>query len=494
MYCQQLVAASVVNQSSSFLPVLSKSRTFQVATSTSSPPCFSRSMKSSNLVFCPHATKCSSMPSLTDPTTIDLKLTIQRCSTVVPWKETEKRIMFLSDLEQYLNINFGTISFFSANSNFPPETVVDKLEIAFRKALVYYDYLAGRLRFNSEEGRLEIDCNSAGAGFVVISSELSMADLGDLVSSSPSFQQLETMRPEKCLFVMQVIMFKCGGFAITTCINHVTLDGWSLQMFLNNLTSLLANDEILSTPNNDRQLLSAQPPTHLTFPHLQGINLDLAPKAFQVKSLKPESKVYRLSPDNIMKLKEKAMENGKRDSTGAGFSTFKVVTAHIWRCKGLARNAESDPDKKSTIHFPVHMRPRLQNPPLPLSYTGNVTIDAPWTTTRRELEQQPFSQLVEMVSNAVSKITEEHIRSIIESGEWLSGFPHGDVIVSSWMTLGFNDVEYPWGTAKCTCPLPVSDWNDIIIMLPAENSDGVNIVVTLPPDEMAKFQTLFHKL
>ncbi|KAF9623767.1 hypothetical protein IFM89_005274 [Coptis chinensis] len=433
--------------------------------------------------------------------TMDLKLTMKRCSTLIPWNDTERRTMFLSDLEQYLNFNIGTISFFSASSNFPPETVLAKLEKAYRKALVYYDYLAGRLKINTQQGRLEIDCNSAGAGFVVISSELALAELGDLVSSIPAFLQLETMRPEKCLFVIQVILFQCGGFAITTCMNHVTFDGWSLKMFLHDLTYLFANDNLLISPYNDRQPLSIPSPSHLTFPHLKDLDLELAPKghesdltSFQVKSLELETKIFRFEPNDIINLKEKAVKDGSKDYTGgAGISRFKVITAHTWRCKALARNAGKDPEKKSAIHYPVDIRPRLKCPQLPPSYTGNATIDVNWKATCRELEEKPFPELVEMVSNASSEITEEYIKRIIDSGEWLSGFPHGDVIVSSWMNLGFEDVEYPWGKPKCVCPLVLSDWNDIIILFRENKCDGrANILVTLPHEEMDKFQSLFQ--
>ncbi|KAF9623710.1 hypothetical protein IFM89_004090 [Coptis chinensis] len=416
---------------------------------------------------------------------------VKRCSTVVPWKKTARRIMFLSDFEQYLNWNVGAIAFFSANSEFPPERAVGELEIAFRKALVYYDYLAGRLRLNSEEGRIEIDCNSAGAGFVVISSELTLAEVGDLVSSSPAFQQLETMIPDKCLFAIQVTSFKCGGFAIAIRMKHLIFDAWGLRMFLNDLTSLIANDHLSVAPYNDRQPLSITPPSHL--PHLRGLKVLESDKTFQVS--KPASKIFRLGPEDILNLKKKAIpQENSKDYTGGPITRYKVITALIWRCKALARNAGNDPERNSTLHCPVNIRPKLQHPQLPPSYTGNAFIVATCTATFQELEEQPFSELVEMVSNALSNIKEDDIRGIIESGQWLKGFPHGDVVVTSWLNMAFGDVEYPWGKPKWAGPLPVSEWNDIIVVFPENNpsSNGVNVLVTLTPEEMDKFQALFH--
>lgn len=62
--------------------------------------------------------------------------------------------------------------------------------------LAAYDFLAGRLRPSNggggEEGggRLVIDCDGSGVGFVVASSEYSLDEIGDLVYPNPAFRQL----------------------------------------------------------------------------------------------------------------------------------------------------------------------------------------------------------------------------------------------------------------------------------------------------------------
>ncbi|KAH9321238.1 hypothetical protein KI387_015877, partial [Taxus chinensis] len=50
------------------------------------------------------------------------------------------------------------------------EEVVESYSKALREMLVSYDFMAGRLRLNEEEDRVEIDCNGAGALFAVASS------------------------------------------------------------------------------------------------------------------------------------------------------------------------------------------------------------------------------------------------------------------------------------------------------------------------------------
>lgn len=120
----------------------------------------------------------------------DLKVTLQHSTLVFPNQETENKSMFLSNIDQVLNFNVQTVHFFRAQPDFPPEVVKEKLKNALGKVLVPYDFLAGRLKFNQELGRLEINCNAAGAGFVLAKSELSLNEVGDLVYPNPAFGQL----------------------------------------------------------------------------------------------------------------------------------------------------------------------------------------------------------------------------------------------------------------------------------------------------------------
>ncbi|GMP21696.1 hypothetical protein CsSME_00000027 [Camellia sinensis var. sinensis] len=129
----------------------------------------------------------------------DLKVTIQDTSLVFPSEETERKSMFLSNIDQVLNFDVQTVHFFPAHSDFPPQIIAEKVKNALSKVLVSYDFLAGRLKLNPNSddhvvsaagARLEIECNAAGAGFVVASSEYTLDEIGDLVYPNPAFRQL----------------------------------------------------------------------------------------------------------------------------------------------------------------------------------------------------------------------------------------------------------------------------------------------------------------
>ncbi|KAF5191853.1 Hxxxd-type acyl-transferase family protein [Thalictrum thalictroides] len=136
-------------------------------------------------------------------------VTIHRTSLIFPLEETERKSMFLSNIDKRLNIKATAIFFFSRNPKFSFEQIVTKLESALRKILVHYDFLAGRLRWNIE-GQLEIDCNAAGAGFVVASCNSSFEELGGIIGSSNVANQKFALRKwnalpdDQPLFLMQV--------------------------------------------------------------------------------------------------------------------------------------------------------------------------------------------------------------------------------------------------------------------------------------------------
>ncbi|XP_026395813.1 omega-hydroxypalmitate O-feruloyl transferase-like [Papaver somniferum] len=120
----------------------------------------------------------------------DLKVEVQNASMVVPLDVTERRSMFLSNIDQSVsNIYCGGILFFSSNPNFPPDLITKKLECGLKRLLAeHYDFLAGRLKWDSKQGRFEIDCNLAGAGFITASSKLSLEEVGDLQCPDPAFE------------------------------------------------------------------------------------------------------------------------------------------------------------------------------------------------------------------------------------------------------------------------------------------------------------------
>ncbi|XP_071922576.1 acyltransferase GLAUCE-like isoform X1 [Coffea arabica] len=442
----------------------------------------------------------------------DLKVTIQESQLVFPAQETQSKSMFLSNIDQVLNFNVQTVHFFPANLEFPPKIVADRLRTALSNVLVPYDFLAGRIKLNPQSGRLEIDCNSAGAVFAVASSEFALDDIGDLVYPNPAFGQLIVQKvdaigsDDQPLCIIQLTSFKCGGFAMGVSTNHAMLDGLSFKIFLQNLASQAFDDKPMAiVPYNDRTVLAARSPPQVTFPHPELLKLKIpigeepSHPTFDCPQEELAFKIFRLSSDHISYLKDKAKASGPAAAatatTNYKITGFNVVTAHVWRCKALSCDSEEGLERLSTVLYAVDIRPRMK-PPLPASYTGNAVLTAYATAKCRELEEGPFSKLVAMVSEGAARMTDEYARSAIDWGEVYKGFPHGEFLISSWWRLGFAEMEYPWGKPRYSCPV-VHHRKDIILLFPdidAANANAVNVLVALPGKEMEKFQALFHKL
>ncbi|XP_028086171.1 fatty alcohol:caffeoyl-CoA acyltransferase [Camellia sinensis] len=293
-----------------------------------------------------------------------------------------------------------------------------------------------------------------------------------------------------------------------TSTNHSTFDGISFKIFLENLASQAADKPLAIPPCHDRHLLAARSPPRVTFPHPELVKVKIpigqekedhqSPPVFVCSQEDLDFEIFWLSSGDVASLKEKARKDNSASDRGhhskAKITSFNVVTAHIWRCKALSCDT-NDLDRLSTVLYAVDIRSRL-SPPLPQSFAGNAVLTAYATAQCRELEEGPFSRLVEMVSEGAARITDEYARSAIDWGELYKGFPHGEFLVSSWWRLGFAQVEYPWGKPRYSCPV-VYHRKDIILLFPGIhdgiNNDGVNVLVALPAKEMENFKTLFHK-
>ncbi|KAL6143008.1 hypothetical protein ACLB2K_061283 [Fragaria x ananassa] len=371
-----------------------------------------------------------------------------------------------------------------------------------------------------------------GQAFWWPSSEYALHEIGNLVYPNSAFAQLVSftmdMDRENDASIKHpasaahrdhpLCILQIRGFAKGISTNHVIFDGQRFRLFLDNLAALAGDKPLAIIPYSDREILAARSPPRIAFPHpeLQELKMctqlgrdddHLSSTVFEVTQEELDFKIFRLSCVDLIKLKEKAKPTSSSSSTdggtqsissSSGVTSFNVVTALIWRCKALSAcddqyGDDDGMDRESRILYAVDVRPRL-TPPLPRSYTGNAVLTAYASAQCRELEQAPFSRTVEMVHEGAERMTNEYVRSVIDWGELHKGFPHGDVLVSSWWKLRFAEVEYPWGKPRYSCPVAYHR-KDVILLFPDEQIDagcggrngGVNILVVLPYDIMQKF-------
>ncbi|KAG6418441.1 hypothetical protein SASPL_120645 [Salvia splendens] len=209
-------------------------------------------------------------------------------------------------------------------------------------------------------------------------------------------------------------------------------------------------------PCYNRHLLAARSLPNATFPHLEFIDLHLpigegsSPPIFDCPREEDlRYRIFNMKADDIGKLKEKAKHTT--------ISSFAVAAAVIWRCKAFSGYTKPEKNDTSTLLTMIDVRHRVK-PPLPQSYSGNTILPIRVSSTFEEVE---------------------------------SGLPYGDYMVSSWLGLGFEQVEYPWGKPLYSCPI-VNHQKDICFVFRDSVDGRIAAVVALPAEEMVRFEGLFH--
>ncbi|XP_041005233.1 omega-hydroxypalmitate O-feruloyl transferase-like [Juglans microcarpa x Juglans regia] len=412
--------------------------------------------------------------------------------------------IFLSNIDLAVAFPVETVFFFEV----PPDKSSSTLNISHRlgKAvaevlLVPYYFMAGRLNFNHQTRRLELLCNNAGALFVSATSRLRLKDLGKLSLPNSTFHHF-VHRPglyktlaETALLTIQVTRFSCGGFSVGFVTNHGILDGKSASEMFQNLASLCRGESIANQVlYNDRTFFRARIPPQIKYPHMEYVKLQdisslassfTAPNQFfpspSVFSEKFTHKLFSFTPELIATLKEKAMKR---------CSSFEAIAAHLWRARTKA--IFTNPDEVSTVLFAVDIRSKT-SPPLPNGFVGNAVITAFATSKVADLVEKPFCFCVEKMREAIERVTEEYVRSVIDWLEVYKGVPatcNGNFYVSAWSKLPFGELDFGFG--KLAHGGPVASGNDEFALLLSErrsvgNGGCINVWMGLERDKMKKF-------
>ncbi|GLJ21960.1 hypothetical protein SUGI_0411290 [Cryptomeria japonica] len=443
----------------------------------------------------------------------DAQVRVEETVTVYPAHPTERRRMFLSNLDQQVVFTMETVHFFAPNPAITSSEATQMIKDALSKLLVTYDFVAGRLEFDAHDKRLQIDCCGAGALFASASIDLSLSQLHDIAYPNPFFknlvlQQCHQIRnlPDLPLCFLQVTRFKCGGFSIGLGTNHTVMDGTGTATFMKNLASLASTNNMTIIPYSDRSPLKARSPPLIQYPHLEYVKInddgtvessavfsivrgpDILP-ADNVKSIEESPthifKLFRLSADFVKNLKKRAMADGVAKCT-----SFEAVTVHLWKCRAEA--VEMQEKEESLMFFAVDVRGRM-NPPLPSDHTGNSVYPACATANGGELKKESLCLCVERVKEAIARVSNEYVRSAIDWLQVNKGIPRteGVIFLSSWLRLGFEDVEYPWGKPLYYGPV-VHEKVNLVFLLPNNvDRNGAHVFLALPKHQMLKFEQLF---
>lgn len=440
----------------------------------------------------------------------DLKVSIQEHRIIVPPEPTPRdQILFLSNLDQVVLYPIETIYIFPAKGSTESTVcVADRLGRALEKLLVPYYFMAGRLKINSSQNRLELKCNNAGVPFAGASSELTFDELGDLTHVTPAFSSLllQFQHPESLsdlpLISVQVTRFKCGGFTLGFTSNHTLLDGIAAGDFLSNYASFARGDGLIVTPKPDRTALQARCPPEVKFEHVEYAWLPGTPYSKQEqpaayteqealeaatskgKALEDHTyRMFKVSGKALGRLKELG-RGRERSCTG-----FEALAAHLWRCKTAAMEMESG--EYSSLLFAVDIRKRME-PSLPEGFAGNAVLSACARARAGELVEKPLWFAVQKVQEARALITHEYVRSAIDCLESHKGVPLGSsgCYVSAWWKIPFHTLDFGWGR-PCHAGPVVSSMVEFVLFISDGSPDGLNVLLAFHTPLLLKFEPLF---
>ncbi|CAK9238340.1 unnamed protein product [Sphagnum jensenii] len=415
--------------------------------------------------------------------------------------------LFLSNFEQGLAFTVETVYIYGAVADKGNEKVADVMKAALVKALDHYDILGGRMKLNDVENRIEINRNYKGAQFATASCNATVAELGDLNIPHPFFRKFVPQAhnvstvEDVPLMMIQVTTFQCGGFAIGFGMSHLLWDGIGCFEFFMNLVSFARGGEAVYTPKFDRTMLKARNPPTPKYDHPEYISLDKLSPGFKAGTFtKPETakaefeaiaasqncitKTIPFTLQELTALKKQAMEDGVLSKT----STFEVVSGHVWQARTKA--LELEPTHVATLMYAVDIRKRLQ-PNLPAEFCGNGVYSACARATCLELQTSSPSFPVKKIQEANDIVTEDYIRSALDWWEVYRGVPPiiGDTFyMTSWLKMPFYSIDFGWGTPLYSGPV-ASQMVEFIVLFPnGKNDGGINLILSLPPPVMAKFE------
>ncbi|EOY20478.1 Hydroxycinnamoyl CoA shikimate/quinate hydroxycinnamoyltransferase [Theobroma cacao] len=337
-----------------------------------------------------------------------MEITMKESTMVCPAEETPNQRLWLSNLDLVVTVyHMSTVYFYKPNgsSDFFDTKV---LKESLSKILVPFYPVAGRLGYD-ENGRLEIICNAKGVLFIVAETTSIMDDLvQDFTDGSKVPQLLPKIDysggiSSYPLLGLQVTTFKCGGISLGVSFEHTLADGSSGLHFINSWANTVRGLSPSIAPFLDRTLLRARNPLILKFRHVEfepspRLQTMFSTLESQVSPKPSIVSAFKITADQLNALKAKINENSNSNTK---YSTYRILSAHIWRCATKARDLLDDQQLK--LNLPIDGRNRLR-PPLPPGYFGIVIFFAALFTLAGDLLSESFIDTVKRIHEILKEM------------------------------------------------------------------------------------------
>ncbi|CAD6265346.1 unnamed protein product [Miscanthus lutarioriparius] len=425
---------------------------------------------------------------------------------VAPSEETPRQPLWLSNLDLAVpQTHTPLVYYYPApaqggaalrTGSFAP----DRLRAALAAALVPFYPLAGRLGVGPD-GRLQIECNSKGALFVVANADLTGTGVFD--DYEPSAEVRRTFVPvaesgdatSSPMAMFQVTFLKCGGVVLGTAIHHAALDGVGAFQFMQTWSGVARGLDVAEAcgpqaPFHDRTLLRARCPPSPTSDHFV-----YSPAFLSGRPRPYVTRIYAVSPKLLADVKSRC---------APGVSTYCAFTAHLWRCVCVARGLAPGADTR--LGLPANVRHRLR-PPLPRTFFGNAVVRDLVTAPVSTVLDSSLGSVAETIKKAVDRVDDAFARSVLDYLELQQNaaggggqqeasreqlVPATDLWAVSWLGMAMYDADFGSGAPRFVAPAQMFGVGTAY-MTPRgpDRDDGIAVLISLEPEYLPCFEKVF---
>ncbi|KAI4296869.1 hypothetical protein L6164_036789 [Bauhinia variegata] len=431
------------------------------------------------------------------------KVKISEHTLILPSRPpfTHDHVLPLShlDTDRNLHVTFRYLrAYVNAASAGEPFSVISS---SLSEALVHYYPLAGTFRRRQDAGqRLELSC-AAGQGVPLIRANVDFTLDSVNYLDDPESDFLEQLVPDPDLeegmthpCILQVTMFKCGGFTLGAAIQHSLCDGLGASLFFNAMADLARGaTRINLKPVWERdRLLGPRDPPRVEAPVIR-----------EFLHLDKEFLPYKQETGPIVRacfeVKDEWVERFKRsllEQCGLNFTTFEALGAYIWRSKVKASGFKAE--EKVKFAYSINIR-RLLKPSVPTGYWGNGCVPMYVQLSAKDLTEKPIWETAEQIKKSKTNVTDEYVRSFIDFQElhYGDGITAGKGVTgfTDWRHLGHSTVDFGWGGPVTVLPLARNLLGSVepCFFLPHSTAshgskEGFKVLVTLPQAALPAFR------
>ncbi|KAJ4715371.1 Transferase [Melia azedarach] len=378
--------------------------------------------------------------------------------------------------QSHFNVYFPLLLFYDSGVDKRDTKISENLKRSLSETLTHYCPFAGRVKDD-----FSVDCDDSGAIFVEAHVAIQMYE----VLQTPEIDILERLLPfnpnqkvsADVNLAVQLNYFDCGGLGICVCFSHVVADATAAAHFVKNWSEVACGCSDIEDVIFDSTSLF--PPHELTRSIFSKLAERCPPIEFVIKK-------FVFDGNKIAALREEIK------SIGSSFrpTRFEAVAALIWAAMIPIVRENNESVLEAVI--PVNLRKRM-NPPLPQEVIGNIFHSQMTNYMDQEID---LDSLARNIHETIKMVNDDYVRKVYADGAYVNELKQitEDIAtskarlfgLSGWGGLPFYQTDFGWGKPRwVTTAMRI---NDLALQIETPDGKGIEVLVSLPHKDMAKFQ------